>query len=68
MNLNLLAEQIAAREGGKVNCSIAQVKECLRHALDLLALTDPLDVMRLLQKRRKAMRKKRGGKLNPRWP
>lgn len=35
MNLNQLAKEITLREGGKVNLSIAQVKEVLRCLIDI---------------------------------
>lgn len=36
MNLNQLAKRVAEREGGKVNLSIAQIKEVIRCTLDCL--------------------------------
>ena len=36
VNENLLAEEVARREGGKQKLSIAQVKEVMRHTLDIL--------------------------------
>ena len=37
------------------NLSIAQIKEVVRHTLDLLAQEDPVDVMILLRKRLQAL-------------
>ena len=34
MNLNNLAKRVAEREGGKVNLSIAQIKEVIRLTLE----------------------------------
>lgn len=50
MNLNKLARDIALREGGKQNQSIAQVKETLRIALESLAAMDPVDALILLRR------------------
>lgn len=36
VNENLLAEEVARREGGKEKLSIAQVKEVMKHTLDIL--------------------------------
>ena len=36
MNMNEFAEKVAEKEGGKVNLDIAQIKEVLRIANDLL--------------------------------
>lgn len=55
MNLNTLAKEVSTKEGGVQNLSIAQVKEVVRHTLDLLAQEDPLDVMLLLRKRLNAL-------------
>lgn len=51
MNLNKLAVELTRREGGKVNLTIAQAKECLKHTLDILAVAAPVDVLILLRKR-----------------
>ncbi len=37
INLNHLAQEICAFEGGKVQVNIAQVKDVLRAAMDILA-------------------------------
>ena len=54
INLNDLAVLICEREGGKVNLSIAQVKEVLKHTLDLLGeeyVSHPMAVVELLVSR-----------------
>lgn len=51
MNLNTLAKEVSTKEGGVENLSIAQIKEVVRHTLDLLAQEDPVDVLVLLRKR-----------------
>lgn len=51
INLNTLAKTIATQEGGKQELSIAQVKEVLCIALDLLAECAPSDVLKLLESR-----------------
>ncbi len=53
MNLNDLARRIALKEGGKVNLSIAQVKEVLRLALEELAKREEAEVIRTLRRYRK---------------
>lgn len=37
INLNKLAQQICTAEGGKIEVNIAQVKDVLRAAIDVLA-------------------------------
>lgn len=51
INENTLAKAIADREGKKVEVNIAQIKEVLRCALDLLAQEYFSDVLKLLEKR-----------------
>jgi hypothetical protein len=49
MNMNEVAKEVTMREGGKVNLSIAQVKEVLRIYNDLLANNYfPADVIRTI--------------------
>jgi hypothetical protein len=50
MNLNELAKRITEREGGKVNLSIAQVKEVLGITLELLAELPDDEVRRLMNR------------------
>ena len=50
INENVLAKQIAEREGGHKNLSIAQIKEVLNIALDLLSDITPSEVMALIEK------------------
>jgi hypothetical protein len=52
-NLNTLAKEVARREGKKINLSIAQIKEVIRHMLAVLATVDYLDVMIVLQRYRR---------------
>jgi len=40
-NMNKLAEEVTRREGGKVNLSIAQIKEVLGHLSDVVYSEDP---------------------------
>lgn len=51
INLNTLAKSISEKEGGDVNLSIAQIKEVLSIALDMLAEEVPSDVLKLLEGR-----------------
>ena len=51
INLNDLAATITAREGGKKNLDIAQVKEVLGITLDLLAKEKPSAVLEVLESR-----------------
>lgn len=51
INLNKLAVNITTQEGGKINLSIAQVKEVLRITLDILGTEKPSDVLKLLESR-----------------
>lgn len=52
MNLNQLAKTVSEREGGVENLTIAQIKEVIRHTLDILAEEDQIDVLIALRKRR----------------
>jgi hypothetical protein len=52
INQNKLAVEIQKREGGKKLTDIAQVKECLKHTLDLLADEPTSDVLKLLESRK----------------
>lgn len=54
INENTLAKEIAEREGGKRNLSIADVKEVQRHLLDRLAELPATDVLRLIAKHDKS--------------
>lgn len=59
MNLNKLAVEICKREGGKINLPVAQVKEVLRHALDIFAFeVEMKDLLRLLTSRKLPKRKR----------
>lgn len=49
-NLNELARRITQREGGKVNLPIAQVKEVLGIALELLAELPDREVRQLMDR------------------
>lgn len=51
INQNELARKIAALEAGKSEVGIAQIKEILKHALNLLADERPSQVLALLEKR-----------------
>lgn len=53
MNQNALAKAVCEREGGFQNLTIAQVKEVTKHLLDILAESDPVDVLVMLKKRSK---------------
>jgi hypothetical protein len=55
INENKLAEEIAEREGGKKNLTIAQIKEVQRHLLDLLAEKPCSDVFALIAKHAKPL-------------
>lgn len=50
MNLNTFAKEVCAKEGGKQNLSIAQVKEVTKIVLQKLSREDPIDVLLLLRK------------------
>ena len=43
-NMSHLSEELTRREGGKVNLSIAQVKEVLAHLSDIIYSDDPSQV------------------------
>lgn len=58
MNLNKIAVEISKREGGKVNLPIAQVKEVLRHALEILDEMNPVTLWDELLQRQKRHRKR----------
>lgn len=51
INQNELAQAIAKFEGKKVEVNVAQIKEVLRIALDLLAQEQPSAVEKLLSRR-----------------
>jgi hypothetical protein len=53
MNLNDLAKQVTLAEGKKISLPIGQVKEVIRHTLDLLAVYPPDAVAKMLAKRKK---------------
>ena len=65
MNLNQLAVEISKREGGKINLSIAQIKEVIGHFCDIVV--DEVDKDMLYKKindtgkRRIKKRKKKNG-------
>lgn len=50
MNLNDLARRIAKREGGKVNLSIAQIKEVLRITFEELSEEKPSKVLEAIER------------------
>jgi len=56
MNLNDLAREVTLKEGGKVNLSIAQVKEVTSILLRILASKPQKEVDRTLVRYRKAGR------------
>ncbi len=53
MNLNDLAKEIALEEGGKVNLSIAQVKEVMKIIFSKLADLSPNELEEVLKRYRK---------------
>ena len=50
MNLNRIAQVIAAEEAGKKEISIAQIKEVMRIFLEILAGEDCVEVLKLLKR------------------
>jgi len=50
MNLNDMARRITLREGGKLNLSIAQVKEVMRLTLIELAAMCPLEMVKTVMR------------------
>jgi len=50
MNLNDFAKEITQEEGGKVNLSIAQVKEVLKITLVKLSFLSPNELEELLKR------------------
>ncbi len=50
MNLNKIARKITLEEGGKVNLSIAQVKEVIRLYNKELAEHAPSEVLKMLER------------------
>lgn len=50
VNLNTLARDITKQEGGKVNLSIAQVKEVLRLTFEKLAEMHPVDALTIVRR------------------
>ena len=53
MNLNKLARDITIEEGGKINLSIAQVKEVMRILLSTLAALPLEEVAKIILKYKK---------------
>lgn len=53
MNLQKLAERVCKKEGKKISLPIGQVKEVIGIVLDELAFSDVIDLLRLLQSRRR---------------
>jgi predicted DNA-binding antitoxin AbrB/MazE fold protein len=53
VNLNDLARKITLREGGKVNLSIAQVKEVMRLLLIEMAAMAPIEALKVIWRYRK---------------
>ncbi len=51
LNLNKLAKDVAEREGGKIEVNIAQIKEVIRHTLDVLSVEKPSAVLAVLEDR-----------------
>ncbi len=51
LNLNTLAKNVAKREGGKNQVNIAQIKEVIRHTLDVLSVEKPSAVLAVLEDR-----------------
>ncbi len=58
VNLNDLAVEITKKEGGKVNLSIAQVKEVMELTLTEVSLMPPDEISKILNRYRKKYRKK----------
>lgn len=50
INENKLAQQICEREGLKTEVNIAQAKEVLKHAFDILAEHRPSEAMELIER------------------
>ena len=50
LNENKLAKSIAEQEGGKTQVNIAQIKECLKITLDILAKEVPSVALALIEK------------------
>jgi len=50
LNLNALAKLVAAREGGKQNLSIAQVKEAMRRLMGELATLPEAEVLKAVRR------------------
>ena len=50
MNLNNIAKEITTEEGGKVNLSIAQVKEVLKIILTKLSFLSPSELEELMKR------------------
>ena len=53
MNLNHMAKKVAKLEGKKREVNIAQIKEVMKHTLNLLAKAKPEEVRLMLKRRRK---------------
>jgi len=51
INQNKMAVEISKLEGGEIEVNIGQIKEVMKHHLDLLAKEKPSDVLALLEKR-----------------
>ena len=51
LNLNKLAKDVSEREGGKIEVNIAQIKEVIRHTLDVLSVEKPSSVLAVLEDR-----------------
>lgn len=57
MNLNMLAREVAAEEGGKVNQPIGQVKETMRITLTRLAAMPEAEAIKVIRRYRKGAKR-----------
>lgn len=57
MQFHDIAVEVARREGGAINVSIAQISEVLRHAFDVMAEVNETEILLALRKRKKEISK-----------
>ena len=50
LNLNELAREITLKESGKIEVSIAQVKEIMKLVFEKLTTIEPLELFKILKK------------------
>lgn len=67
MNMNDFARDVTLQEGGKVNLSIAQVKEVIRIVLTNLACLDTIEVEAILRRYEKKRKRRKRTTTDTSW-